>query len=109
METKCAPLLADLFLHSYEAVFIAVMIRNDEYRLERSFNLSYRHSGLSISFSCVATAPPYGAFISQLIRYARPCQNYADFFWTSNNKVHGTGLCCYRIEVITTLVLWSSL
>ena len=40
MGTNCALLLVDLFLHSYEADFIADLIRKKEYRLARSFNLS---------------------------------------------------------------------
>ena len=43
MGTNCAPLLADLFLHSYEVDFIADLIRKKEYRLARSFNLSFRY------------------------------------------------------------------
>ena len=39
MGTNCAPILADLFRHSYEADFIPDVIRKKEYRLARSFNL----------------------------------------------------------------------
>ena len=42
METNCAPLLDDLFLHSYEADFIADLIRKKELHLARSFNFSFR-------------------------------------------------------------------
>ena len=41
--TNCDPLLADLFIHSYEADFIADLIRMKKYRLARSFNLSFRY------------------------------------------------------------------
>ena len=44
MGIKCGPLLADLFLHSFEADFIIDLIRNKEYRLARFFNLSFRHT-----------------------------------------------------------------
>ena len=43
MGTNCDPLLADLFLHYYEADFIADLIRMKEHRLARSFNLSFRY------------------------------------------------------------------
>ena len=43
MGTNCAPLLVDLFLHSYEVDFIADLIRKKEHRLDRSFNLSFRY------------------------------------------------------------------
>ena len=41
METNCAPLLADLFLYSYENEFLDNMIRSGHRRLARSFNLCY--------------------------------------------------------------------
>ena len=43
MGTKCAPLLADLFLYSYENEFLDSMIRNGHRRLARSFNLCFRY------------------------------------------------------------------
>ena len=41
MGTKCAPLLADLFLYSYENEILDNMIRSGHMRLARSFNLRY--------------------------------------------------------------------
>ena len=43
MGTNCAPLLADLFLYSYENEFLDNMIRSGHRRLPRSFNLCYRY------------------------------------------------------------------
>ena len=43
MGTNCAPLLADLFLYSYENKFLDNMIRTGDRRLARSFNLCYRY------------------------------------------------------------------
>ena len=43
MGTNSAPLLADLFLYSYENEFLDNMIRNGHRRLARSFNLCYRY------------------------------------------------------------------
>ena len=43
MGTNCAPLLADLFLYSYENEFLDNMIRSCHRRLARSFNLCYRY------------------------------------------------------------------
>ena len=40
--TNCAPLLADLFLYSYENEFLDNMIKSGHRRLARSFNLCYR-------------------------------------------------------------------
>ena len=41
MRTNCAPLLADLFLYSYENEFLDNMIRSGHRRLARPFNLCY--------------------------------------------------------------------
>ena len=43
MGTNCAPLLADLFLYSYESEFLDSLVRRSHRRLGRSFNLCYRH------------------------------------------------------------------
>ena len=43
MGTNCAPLLADLFLYSYENEFLDNMIRSGHRRLARSFTLCYRY------------------------------------------------------------------
>ena len=42
MGTNCAPLLADLFLYSYESEFLDNMIRGGHRELARSFSLCYR-------------------------------------------------------------------
>ena len=43
MGTNCVPLLADLFLYSYENEFLDNMIRSGQRRLASSFNLCYRY------------------------------------------------------------------
>ena len=43
MGTNCAPLLADLFLYSYEAEFIQGLLRNNKKKLTRSFNFTFRY------------------------------------------------------------------
>ena len=42
MGTNCAPLLADLFLYSYESEFLTV-VRSGHRKRARSFNLCYRY------------------------------------------------------------------
>ena len=51
MGTNCAPLLADLFLYSYENEFLDNMIGSGHRRLARSFNLCYRNIDDLIVFS----------------------------------------------------------
>ena len=43
MGTNCAPLLADLFLYSYENEFLDNMMKSGHRRLARSFSLCYRY------------------------------------------------------------------
>ena len=51
MGTNCAPLLADLFLYSYENEFLENMIKSGHRRLARSFNLCYRYIDNLIVFN----------------------------------------------------------
>ena len=142
---NCAPLLADLFLCSYENEFLDELIKEGKRKLTRKFNLSYCYIDDLISFnnigfkefisdiypkeltisettestsaasyldllftrdksnnittklydkcdafgfhivnfpfmsSNIPSAPAYGVYASQLIRYARRCSNYSDF------------------------------
>ena len=43
MGTNCAPLLADLFLYSYEAEFIQTLIKSGKRQLAKSFNFTFRY------------------------------------------------------------------
>jgi hypothetical protein len=43
MGTNCAPLLADLFLYSYEADCIQVSLKKSEKKLARCFNFTSRY------------------------------------------------------------------
>ena len=70
MGTNCAPLLADLFLYSYENEFLDNMIRSGHRRLARSFNLCYRYTDDLIVFNNKKLGSSYGVYVSQLIRYA---------------------------------------
>ena len=44
MGTNCVPLLADLFLYSYENKFLDKLIKEGKRKLARKFNLSYRYT-----------------------------------------------------------------
>ena len=43
MGTNCAPLLADIFLYSYEAEFIQSLLSNGKKKLASQFNFTYRY------------------------------------------------------------------
>ena len=51
MGTNCVPLLADLFLYSYENEFLDKLIKEGRRKLARKFSLSYRYIDDLISFS----------------------------------------------------------
>ena len=51
MGTNCVPLLADLFLYSYENENLDNMIKSGHKRLARSFNLCYRYKDDLIVFN----------------------------------------------------------
>ena len=42
--TNCTPLLADLFLSSYENEFLDKLVKEGKRKLARKFNLSYRYT-----------------------------------------------------------------
>ena len=43
MGTNCAPLFADLLLYSYEADFIQGLLKENEKKLARSYNFTFRY------------------------------------------------------------------
>ena len=51
MGTNCAPLLADLFLYSYEAGFIQGFLKKNQKNLARSFNFTFRYIDDVLSLS----------------------------------------------------------
>jgi len=51
MGTNCAPLLADLFLHSYEAEFDQELLRKGEKKLAQSFNYTFRYTDDALSLN----------------------------------------------------------
>ena len=51
MGTNCAPLLADLFLYTYEAEFIQYLIARKQKNIAQSFNFTYRYIDDVLSLS----------------------------------------------------------
>jgi hypothetical protein len=43
MGTNCAPLLADLFLYSYESEFLQKLVKDKKFHEARAFNFTYRY------------------------------------------------------------------
>ena len=51
MGTNCAPLLADIFLYSYEADFIQSLLSTGKKHLASRFNLNYRYIDVVLSIN----------------------------------------------------------
>jgi len=51
MGTNCAPILADLFLYSYEADFIQGLLKKSKKKLARSFNFTFRYIDVVLSLN----------------------------------------------------------
>ena len=51
MGTTCAPLLADLFLYSYETDFIQSLLKKNEKKLDRFFNFTFRYIDDALSLN----------------------------------------------------------
>jgi hypothetical protein len=60
--TKCAPLLADLFLYSYETNFIQGLLKKSEKKLARPFHFTFRYIDdvLSLNYS------RFGEFVDRI-------------------------------------------
>ena len=89
MGTNCAPLLADIFLYSYEAEFIQSLL---------SIGITNLQTFLR---SNIPSSPAYGVFISQLIRYARASSSYECFILRAvrlSNKLLGQGYVKERLR-----------
>ena len=62
MGTTCAPLLADLFLYSYEAEFIQSLLSAGRKRLASQFNFTYRYIDDVLSIN----KPDFGNYLGQM-------------------------------------------
>ena len=62
MGTKCAPLLADIFLYSYEAEFIQSLLSAGKKRLASQFNFTYRYIDDVLSIN----NPDFKNYLSQM-------------------------------------------
>jgi hypothetical protein len=51
MGTNCAPLLADLFLYSYESEFLQKLVKYKKIHEARAFNFTYRYIGDVLSIN----------------------------------------------------------
>ncbi|KAK3085993.1 hypothetical protein FSP39_011818 [Pinctada imbricata] len=62
MGTNCAPLLADIFLYSYEAEFIQSLVSDGKRYLASNFNFTYRYIGDVLSIN----NPKFADYLSSI-------------------------------------------
>ena len=95
MGTNCAPLLADLFLYSYESELLDNMIRSGHRKLARSSNLCYRYTDDLIVFN----KKKFGDYVKEIylfqltVEKANTSDDLADyldltFIIGSNNRLY---------------------
>ena len=95
MGTNCAPLLADLFLYSYESEFLDNMMKDGHRKLARSFNLCYRYIDILIVFD----NKKFGDYVKEIcpsqlnvekVNTSDHLANYLDltFIIESNNRLY---------------------
>ena len=95
MGTKCAPLLADLFLYSYESEFLDNMISGGHRKLAMSFSLCYQY----IDDLIVCSNKKFGGYVKEIhpsqltvekANASDDLANYLDltFIIESNNRLY---------------------
>ena len=81
MDTNCAPLLADLFLYSYEADFIQGLLKKNEKKLARSFNLTYRYIDVVLS----RNNSMFGDFVDRIYPIELEIKNTTNTYKSASN------------------------
>ena len=90
MGTNCAPLLADIFLYSYEAEFIQSLLSTGRKRLASQFNFTYRYIDDVLSIN----NPDFENYLGQMYppeheikdtTESNTSASYLDFPWLSGD------------------------
>ena len=76
MGTNCAPLLADLFLYSYEAGFIQELLTNKKKHIAQKFNHTFRYIDDVLSLS----NPRFGNYLHQIYPDELDIKNTTDTY-----------------------------
>ena len=81
MGTNCAPLLADLFLYSYEADFIRGLLKKNEKKLARSFNFTFRY----MDDVLLLNNSWFGDFVDRIYTIELKIKDTADAYRSASN------------------------
>ena len=81
MGTNCAPLLAELFLYSYEADFIQRLLKKNEKKLARSFNFTFRY----MDDALLLNNSWFGDFVDRIYTIELKIKDTADAYRSASN------------------------
>ena len=110
MRTNCAPLLADLFLYSYENEFLDNMIRSGHRRLARSFNLCYRYTDDLIVFN----NKTFLDYLKEIypfqltVEKANQSDHLADYYLDLTSIIDSGGKLSIRLYYMTNVIILTS-
>ena len=93
MGTNCAPLLADLFLYSYENEFLDKLVKEGKRKLARMFNLSYRYLMTSYLSITKDLRSSFLIFTPKNSQFLKP-RNLPQLLLIS--------ICCFSLKLKTT-------
>jgi hypothetical protein len=101
MGTNCAPLLADLFLYSYESESLQKLVKDKKIHEARAFNFTYRYIDdvLSINYSRFAEFLPLANKLRDVNTIYRRSWYIAVHVW----KIYD-----FKIEVVPLVILFST-
>ena len=88
MGTNCAPLLADLFLYSYESEFLQKLVKDKKIHEARAFNFTYRYIDYVLSINNSRFAEFLPLIYLQSWKLKRPpIQLRPHHFWTCTSNL----------------------
>ena len=88
MGTNCAPLLADLFLYSYELEFLQKLVKDKKIHEARAFNFTYRYIDDVLSINNSSMENFFHWYILQSWKLKRPpIQLRPHHFWTYTSNL----------------------
>jgi hypothetical protein len=106
MGTNCAPLLADLFLYSYESEFLQKLVKDKKIHEARAFNFTYRYiddvSQMKMTFQeirIIATGPCIANQLRDVNTICRRSWYIAAHVW----KIYD-----FEIEVVPLIINFST-
>ena len=99
MGTNCAPLLADIFLYSYEEEFMQILLSTSMKRLASQFNLTYRYIDDVLSIK----NPDFENYIGQMCPFELRSKTRREATLLLPSWIHS----CQSVGVYLVIVFYS--